>query len=145
MNRQPSGVCFPQSEKNTWKPGGIAAMRTVWSLPLQAIMILDGTPSFAFCAFHRSRGIRQKLYTLAKEQQWREKYNIMIGFPHDLPQGYSEWLARSRFCLVSGCGPLYLKSYAFDVEEAALWCWVCLKQADVLSAVCPALKGCELR
>ena len=40
-------------------------------------------------------------------QDWKTKYNILIGFPEDLPDGYSEWLARSIFCLVApgGCGP----------------------------------------
>lgn len=40
-------------------------------------------------------------------QDWKTKYNILIGFPKDLPDGYSEWLARSVFCLVApgGCGP----------------------------------------
>jgi hypothetical protein len=48
-----------------------------------------------------SRRIRQTLYELSQKDKWREKYNIMIGYPHDLPSGYGEWLARSKFCLVA--------------------------------------------
>ena len=38
------------------------------------------------------------------QHNWTAKYNIMIGFPHDLPAGYGEWLTRSKFCLVAPGG-----------------------------------------
>jgi hypothetical protein len=34
------------------------------------------------------------------EDNWREKYNIMIGERGNYPGDYSEMLARSKFCLV---------------------------------------------
>ena len=40
-------------------------------------------------------------YRLAQEDNWREKYNILIGERRVYPGGYSEHLARSVFCLVS--------------------------------------------
>jgi hypothetical protein len=54
-----------------------------------------------------SRGIRQELYRLATEQGWKEKYKIQIG-AHGMAQGYSIWLARSKFCLVLPGGILQI-------------------------------------
>ncbi|KAK9909083.1 hypothetical protein WJX75_006916 [Coccomyxa subellipsoidea] len=47
-----------------------------------------------------SRGIRQRLYALAKERQWRERHQIWIGTKEDILGGYPELLSSSMFCLV---------------------------------------------
>ncbi|KAI8471681.1 MAG: hypothetical protein J3K34DRAFT_506016 [Monoraphidium minutum] len=47
-----------------------------------------------------SRGIRQRLYQLAREQQWRARYNVSIGDEGDVPGDYSTGLATSKYCLV---------------------------------------------
>ncbi|GLI60030.1 hypothetical protein VaNZ11_002095 [Volvox africanus] len=47
-----------------------------------------------------SRGIRQRLYQLWKDEDWRANYNVMIGDGGDIPGDYSEHLASSKFCLV---------------------------------------------
>lgn len=47
-----------------------------------------------------SRGIRQRLYNLSKENDWKTKYNIHIGARPDVPGEYTELLRRSKFCLV---------------------------------------------
>ncbi len=47
-----------------------------------------------------SRGIRQKVYQLSKDNEWRGKHNMWIGGYDDTPGDYSEMLARSIFCLV---------------------------------------------
>ncbi|KAL6749482.1 exostosin-like glycosyltransferase [Haematococcus lacustris] len=82
-----------------------------------------------------SRGIRQKLYKLSIKEQWREKYTIMIGDRNDLPPGYSEWLARSKYCLVApgdgwsgrmedailhGCVPVIIMDQVHAVFETIL-------------------------
>ncbi|KAG2444185.1 hypothetical protein HYH02_009123 [Chlamydomonas schloesseri] len=48
-----------------------------------------------------SRGIRQKVYQLAKEGGWREQHRFLVGDPEDLPGDYSDMLSRSLFCLVA--------------------------------------------
>ncbi|KAJ9511254.1 hypothetical protein QJQ45_017152, partial [Haematococcus lacustris] len=82
-----------------------------------------------------SRHIRQTLYTLSIKEQWREKYTIMIGDRNDLPPGYSEWLARSKYCLVApgdgwsgrmedailhGCVPVIIMDRVHAVFETIL-------------------------
>jgi hypothetical protein len=47
-----------------------------------------------------SRGIRQRVYNMSREQHWREKHRIIIGGYDDVKQEYGELLARSVFCLV---------------------------------------------
>ena len=37
---------------------------------------------------HYSRGIRQRLYMLSKELNWKEKHNVLIG-SRDIPVGVS--------------------------------------------------------
>lgn len=51
--------------------------------------------------FQYSRGVRQTLFNLSRTLNWAEKHKIMIGDREDLPEGYSEWLARSKYCLVA--------------------------------------------
>ncbi|GAX80495.1 hypothetical protein CEUSTIGMA_g7933.t1 [Chlamydomonas eustigma] len=48
-----------------------------------------------------SRGIRQRLHRLSQQQGWRTKYNIWIGASEEIGDGYSVFLARSKFCLVA--------------------------------------------
>ncbi|KIZ02089.1 exostosin-like glycosyltransferase [Monoraphidium neglectum] len=48
-----------------------------------------------------SRGVRQKLARLSKEQSWLSRYNISIGGYDEITGDYSELLARSVFCLVA--------------------------------------------
>lgn len=48
-----------------------------------------------------SRGIRQRLYKIAQEQDWAEQHAILIGAREDIPGDYSQLLARSKFCLVA--------------------------------------------
>jgi hypothetical protein len=47
-----------------------------------------------------SRGIRQGVYQLSKDNDWRGKHNMWIGGYEDTPGDYSDMLARSIFCLV---------------------------------------------
>ncbi|KAL4428361.1 hypothetical protein ABPG75_002450 [Micractinium tetrahymenae] len=49
-----------------------------------------------------SRGIRQKLENLCRDQDWWGKHRITLGegMPEDLHMGYSEALASSKFCFV---------------------------------------------
>ncbi|KAL4437781.1 hypothetical protein ABPG77_005693 [Micractinium sp. CCAP 211/92] len=47
-----------------------------------------------------SRGLRQRLYNVSREQGWRERYGILVGEVSDIPGRYSELLASSLFCLV---------------------------------------------
>ncbi|KAG2493469.1 hypothetical protein HYH03_008286 [Edaphochlamys debaryana] len=62
-----------------------------------------------------SRGIRQKLYSLASTNNWAEKYRIYIGEKNELVGNYGEHLARSIFCAVMpGDG------YAMRFEDAVL-------------------------
>ncbi|KAK9805381.1 hypothetical protein WJX73_008851 [Symbiochloris irregularis] len=52
---------------------------------------------------HYSRGIRQRLYFLARDRRWRERYRMVIGTRGDgLDAGmnYVRMLINSRFCLV---------------------------------------------
>ncbi len=52
------------------------------------------------CASVARRGIRQRLHALWKEQEWQQKYNVLIGDGGDIPGHYSEHMASSKFCLV---------------------------------------------
>ncbi|GFR49991.1 hypothetical protein Agub_g12137 [Astrephomene gubernaculifera] len=47
-----------------------------------------------------SRCIRQTLYNMSREGNWREKYNVWFGDTRNVPGDYSELLAKSVFCLV---------------------------------------------
>ncbi|KAL6745749.1 exostosin-like glycosyltransferase [Haematococcus lacustris] len=82
-----------------------------------------------------SRGIRQTLYDLSITENWMEKHKILIGYPDDLPPGYSEWLARSKYCLVApgdgwsgrmedailhGCVPVIIMDRVHAVFETIL-------------------------
>ncbi|GLI69588.1 hypothetical protein VaNZ11_014247 [Volvox africanus] len=48
-----------------------------------------------------SRGVRQKIYKLAKDNDWAVKYRVLIGDGSDVPGDYSDMLSRSLFCLVA--------------------------------------------
>ncbi|KAG2489065.1 hypothetical protein HYH03_012501 [Edaphochlamys debaryana] len=62
-----------------------------------------------------SRGIRQKLYSLATTNQWARKHRIFVGDTAEIPGSYGEHLARSVFCaVVPGDG------YAMRMEDAVL-------------------------
>jgi hypothetical protein len=50
---------------------------------------------------HYSRGIRQKLRSLARAHNWKEKHAILIGSREELPGSYQDYLISSRFCLVA--------------------------------------------
>ncbi|KAG2488354.1 hypothetical protein HYH03_013044 [Edaphochlamys debaryana] len=62
-----------------------------------------------------SRGIRQKLYNMASTNNWAEKHRIYIGEKYEIAGGYSEHLARSKFCVVVGGD-----GYAMRFEDAVL-------------------------
>lgn len=47
-----------------------------------------------------SRGVRQKLYKVAKKENWRDKYAIYVGTKADNPGAYSTMMSQSKFCLV---------------------------------------------
>ncbi|KAG1664527.1 hypothetical protein FOA52_012994 [Chlamydomonas sp. UWO 241] len=48
-----------------------------------------------------SRGVRQRLYNLWKSEGWQKKYNVTVAGNDDGVDGpYSEWLSRSKYCLV---------------------------------------------
>lgn len=47
-----------------------------------------------------NRGIRQRLFKLWKDQNWRDEYQVLIGDGGDIFGDYSEQLASSKFCLV---------------------------------------------
>ena len=47
------------------------------------------------------RGIRQRLFRLAQEQDWAAKHSILIGARDDISGDYSDLLTRSKFCLVA--------------------------------------------
>ncbi|KXZ53467.1 hypothetical protein GPECTOR_7g917 [Gonium pectorale] len=49
-----------------------------------------------------SRGVRQKVYKLAKEGGWAEKYKFLIGDGQDVQGDYSDLYSRAVFCLVAG-------------------------------------------
>ncbi|GFR40870.1 hypothetical protein Agub_g1521 [Astrephomene gubernaculifera] len=48
-----------------------------------------------------SRGVRQKIYKLAKDNDWASKYKVLIGDGSDVLGDYSDMLSRSVFCLVA--------------------------------------------
>ncbi|GFR40871.1 hypothetical protein Agub_g1522 [Astrephomene gubernaculifera] len=48
-----------------------------------------------------SRGVRQKIYKMAKEGGWAAKYKFYIGDGSDVQGDYSDMLSRSTFCLVA--------------------------------------------
>ncbi|EFJ49814.1 acetylglucosaminyltransferase [Volvox carteri f. nagariensis] len=47
-----------------------------------------------------SRGIRQKLYKLAVDNEWAKKHRIFIGEQFEIQGSYGEHLSRSLFCAV---------------------------------------------
>ena len=60
-----------------------------------------------------SRGIRQRLYNMSQEQDWRGRHAIHIdGYGEDKHIPYTQLLASSVFCLAvpgaSGSAPLWL-------------------------------------
>lgn len=82
-----------------------------------------------------SRGVRQKLHKLVQEQGWKQKHKIIIGGYADAPGDYSEFLAKSKFCLVApgdgwsprledsllhGCVPLIIMDNVSQVWENQL-------------------------
>ncbi|PNH07817.1 putative glucuronoxylan glucuronosyltransferase F8H, partial [Tetrabaena socialis] len=84
---------------------------------------------------HYSRGIRQKLFHLAHDGNWAERHKIYIGNSETVPGPYSEYLARSKFCLVApgdgwsprledamlhGCVPLIVMDGVHAVFESIL-------------------------
>ncbi|KAG2424862.1 hypothetical protein HYH02_015125 [Chlamydomonas schloesseri] len=77
-----------------------------------------------------SRGIRQRLYKLWKEHDWKQKYNVLIGDGSDVPGGYSEHLASAKFCVVApGDG------WSARLEDAVLHGCVPVIVMDNVSAV----------
>ncbi|KAG2450529.1 hypothetical protein HYH02_005030 [Chlamydomonas schloesseri] len=50
---------------------------------------------------HYSRGIRQKIYKMAMEQDWANTQKSLIGDGSNVHGDYSELLSRSLFCLVA--------------------------------------------
>ena len=68
-----------------------------------------------------SRRIRQRLYLLAKEEGWQAKYNIQIGFPHDLPKVGPGWMGSNQLTDQPNNTfhptPLYLKTRPTLVPE----------------------------
>lgn len=54
-----------------------------------------------------SNGVRQALYKHAREEDWKVKFNILIGDRNDIQGDYSELLASSKYCVVApGAFPL---------------------------------------
>ena len=53
-------------------------------------------------AAHYSRGIRQRLHTLAHKHRWRDRHKIVIGPREEASasEQYAQMLSSSRFCLV---------------------------------------------
>ncbi|KAG2501892.1 hypothetical protein HYH03_000390 [Edaphochlamys debaryana] len=77
-----------------------------------------------------SRGIRQRIFMLAYENKWWDKHKIMIVAGGMTNGGYSEQLARSKFCLAApGDG------FATRVEDAILHGCVPLIVMDEVHAV----------
>ncbi|KAG2486464.1 hypothetical protein HYH03_014911 [Edaphochlamys debaryana] len=63
-----------------------------------------------------SRGIRQRLHQLARERGWKESHGVLIGDGSEVPGGYSEQLAASKFCIVgTGCD-----GWSARMEDAVL-------------------------
>ncbi|GFH19809.1 EGF-like domain-containing protein [Haematococcus lacustris] len=54
-------------------------------------------------AWQSGRGIRQAVYKLVQENNFKEKYNILVGDGGEVPGSYSELLSRSLFCLWQYC------------------------------------------
>ncbi|KAL6758481.1 exostosin-like glycosyltransferase [Haematococcus lacustris] len=109
-----------------------------------------------------SRGIRQRLYALAQQQQWAAKHAIFIGEPNDIPGDYSQLLAQSRFCLVApgdgwssraedavlhGCIPLVVMDQVHVVFEPLLdWAAFSVRVAeDQLDKLPQILAGISLQ
>jgi hypothetical protein len=71
-----------------------------------------------------SRGIRQAVYRLARDNGWAERYNILVGDRGDVPGDYSKLLASSKYCLVAPgavCARVWLREIndAFAGREGA--------------------------
>lgn len=41
------------------------------------------------------------MYGGLQEHKWKEKYNIILGYPHEVDMSYSDALSQSTFCLVA--------------------------------------------
>jgi Exostosin family len=82
-----------------------------------------------------SRGIRQRLHAASEVGNWSSKYQIFIGSKRGMAEGYSEWLIRSKFCLVApgdgwssraedavlhGCIPLVIMDEVHAIYESIL-------------------------
>lgn len=78
-----------------------------------------------------SRGVRQKIYKLAKQGDWGNKHKFYVGDRDDVKGEYSDLISRAKFCLVAagdgwsprledamthGCIPVII----FDEVHAAL-------------------------
>ncbi|MEW5310146.1 MAG: hypothetical protein WDW38_001973 [Sanguina aurantia] len=99
-------VCFDPHKDLVipmWKmPGHFRTSPLVGAAPRERKFLLSfigdmGTHRFPYY----SRGIRQTLYTKGKEHKWKEKYNIILGYPHEVDMSYSDALSQSTFCLVA--------------------------------------------
>ena len=55
-----------------------------------------------------SRGLRQKLRRLAKENSWASRYDIFIGDRSEIEGSYESLFTQSIFCLVLP-GPLSVR------------------------------------
>lgn len=59
-----------------------------------------------------SRGVRQRLHSLAKTPEWKRNYVVKIGTRDEVPGDYSQGLASSKFCLVA---PGAIETWSVDV------------------------------
>eukprot|EP00798_Chlamydomonas_sp_ICE-L_P022987 gene22987-30175_t len=82
-----------------------------------------------------SRCIRQRLYNLSKQEQWRAKHNVWFGTRVDVPGDYTELMGRSTFCfhlpgdgwssrfeeaLLHGCIPVVIMDGIYSPFETLL-------------------------
>jgi hypothetical protein len=85
------------------------------------------------CALRRC--IRQKLWKLYKDNDWKKKHAIWYGSYDETPGDYSELLSRSKFCLVipgdgwsaryedaatHGCVPVIIMDHTLGPFEALI-------------------------
>lgn len=47
-----------------------------------------------------SRGVRQRLLKLSKDNDWKGKHNVIFG-GREIEGAYSDLLSRSKYCLVA--------------------------------------------
>ncbi|KAG1661030.1 hypothetical protein FOA52_005345 [Chlamydomonas sp. UWO 241] len=99
------------------------------------LFFFKGDVGKGFRAPNYSNGVRQRLYKLWLDNDWKTKHNVWIGDRHDVPGEYSDMLARSKFCLVApgdgwsgrvedsilhGCVPVVIMDGAHVVFETIL-------------------------